>query len=254
MSIHSYRSSFRVALMAAAFAVMGAAPALAQAADASGAPAAATAPAKEKDYRLRWLDPVIFSPDHAFAPPPARGSQIEQLEFDRLRALIKGATPERLARADWDGEHEDPSAYAEAAGRDFTKLPATTALLDSITEEVDRMVKAAKAYFKRPRPYQLDTTLRHCEKGGTVPNSYPSGHAGFGWSTGWTLARLIPDRAPQIIARAQDYELSRELCGVHFVSDLAASHGAATAAVEQLLADPRLAAQVAAARAELAKN
>ncbi|MBC2665332.1 phosphatase PAP2 family protein [Novosphingobium flavum] len=205
-----------------------------------------------EDIRLRWLDPVIFAPTHAFAPPPARNSEIERVEFARLRELIRAAGPERLARAAWDGDHEEPVIYNEAAGRDFTKLPATSALLATISAEVDRMVHAAKAWFKRPRPYQADPTLPHCGKGSAAPSSYPSGHAGYGWSVGWTLARLVPERAPQILARAQDFALSRELCGVHFASDIEASHAAAIAAVEQLLIDPRLAPQVAAARAELA--
>lgn len=217
------------------------------------AAAPATAGVAE-DTRLRWLDPAIFAPTHAFAPPPARNSEIEQLEFVRLRELVRTASPERLARAAWDGDHEEPNIYNEAAGRDFTTLPATSALLAAISGEVDRMVHAAKAWFKRPRPYQADPTLTHCGTGSATPSSYPSGHAGYGWSVGWTLARLIPERAPQILARAQDFALSRELCGVHFASDLEASHAAATAAVEQLLIDPRLAPQVAAARAELAAH
>lgn len=172
--------------------------------------------------------------------------------MERVRALIAGASSERLRTAQWDGEHEEPAAFAEAAGRDFSRLPATSALLETISGEVDRMVHAAKAVFQRPRPYQVDPKLPHCGKGGGKPASYPSGHGGYGWSVGWTLARLIPDRAPAILARAQDFALSREICGVHFASDLEASHAAATAAVEQLLTDPRLDSQVAAARAELA--
>lgn len=206
----------------------------------------------DQDNRLRWLDPVTFAPANAFAPPPAPGSDVERLEFERLRTLIAGASAERLKRAAWDGDHEDPAAFSEAAGRDLAQFPATASLLAAISGEVDRTVHAAKAYFKRPRPYQMDPSLPHCGKGSTAPTGYPSGHSGYGWSVGWTLARLIPERAPAILARAQDYALSREICGVHFISDLEASRGAATAAAEQLLADPRLASQLAAARAELA--
>jgi len=214
------------------------------------APCAHAEPAE--DNRLRWLDPVTFAPANAFATPPATGSAAEKLEFDRLRAVIAAATPERLKQAAWDGDHEEPAVFSTAAGRDLARLPATTALLAAVSGEVERMVHAAKAYFKRPRPYQVDPALPHCGKGSTAPTGYPSGHAGYGWSVAWTLARLLPERAPQILARAQDYAFSREICGVHVSSDLEASHGAATAAAERLLVDPRLAAQVAAALAELA--
>jgi len=207
-----------------------------------------------EDNRLRWLDPLIFSPTHAFAPPPASGSLAEKLEMERVRSLVAAATPERLQQAQWDGEHEEPAAFAQAAARDFTRLPATSTLLQTISDEVERMVLAAKAHFQRPRPYQIDPRLPHCGTGSATLTGYPSGHAGYGWSVVWTLARLIPDRAPAILARAADFALSREICGVHLRSDLEASHAAATAAVEQLLTDPRLADQVAAARAELARH
>ena len=42
------------------------------------------------------------------------------------------------------------------------------------------------------------------------------------------------------------------ICGVHFASDTEASHVLATMITERLLVDPRMAAKVAAARAELA--
>ena len=82
--------------------------------------------------------------------------------------------------------------------------------------------------------------------------SYPSGHAGFGYSTGWALARLMPERAPRILARAKDYAFSREVCGVHFHIDTEASHVIGTVVAERMLADPRLAKTVRDARRELA--
>jgi acid phosphatase (class A) len=250
--MHAFR------LVSAAFAASLLAPAiLAPAAHAQvAAPADHMDAPKEaaEDHRLRWLDPVAFDPTHAFAPPPATSSTVYKLEFDRLRALIAAATPERRKQAEWDGNHEDPSAFSTAAGIDFATHPKTAELLATISDEVERMIHSAKAWYKRARPYQVDPALPHCGKGNKALASYPSGHGGLGWSVGWTLARLMPDRAPAILARAQDYALSREICGVHFSSDLEASHGAATAAVEAMLADPRLASQVAAAKAELAAH
>jgi acid phosphatase (class A) len=218
-------------------------------AQAPAEPTAATAP--QEDGHLRWLDPVEFAPANAFAPPPAEGSAIEAQEFVRLRALIASASPERLARARWDDDHEDPSAFNEAAGRDLSGLPATMALLTTIQQEVERVADAGKLYFARPRPYMIDPGLPNCARGKASRKSYPSGHASFGWSIGWALARLLPERAPTLLARAQDYALSRELCGVHYQSDLEASHAMAVLAAEKMMTDPRLAAQVAAARAEL---
>ena len=187
----------------------------------------------------QWLDPAEFAPEAISALPPARGSVEERTDLARIRAMIAAASPARLAQAKWDGEHEDSSTFTAAAGRDLTVLPATSALLALVQDEVERVVVAAKIHFARPRPYQLDPTLPHCGKLKAELRGYPSGHAGLGWSMAWTLARLMPARAPLLLARAQDYALSRELCGSHFSFDLEASHAMAVLAADKLLADPR---------------
>ena len=124
------------------------------------------------------------------------------------------------------------------------------ALLTLVQEDVERVVAIAKHHFRRARPFMVDPALPHCGKGEQALKAYPSGHAAFAWSAAWTLAALAPDHAAAVMARAQDYGLSREICGVHYPSDVEASHGMATAAAQALLTDPRLASQVAAARAE----
>lgn len=212
------------------------------------------APVAPRAAEPALLDPAEFAPERTFAPPPPRGSAVEKLEMERVRAIRAAASPERLAQAERDGQTENPTAFDQAAGRDLASLPATYALLMRIQRETNRVINAGKVYFDRPRPYGVDPSLPHC--GGAkkkADHSYPSGHAGMGWSVGWTLARLMPDRAPALLARAQDYALSREICAAHFESDLEASHGIAVLVADRLLADPRLADQVAAARRELAR-
>jgi len=215
------------------------------------APAPSTVAAKDAAPPL--LDPAEFAPDRTFAPPPPHNSTLEAIELQQVKALRAAVSPERLAQAERDGETENPSAFNEAAGRDLSQLPATYALLTRIQRETNRVVNAGKDYFKRLRPYGVDPQLPHCGKGKSADRGYPSGHAGMGWSVGWALSRLMPDRAAAIVARAQDYAISREICSAHFPSDLEASHGVAVTIADRLLADPRLADQVAAARRELAR-
>ena len=212
---------------------------------------AGAAPATEA--RLRYLDPAEWVPARLVAAPPAAGSAAEALEFSRLRALIAAATPERMAQARWDGDHEDPGLFNATLGRDLSKLPATWALLMLIQQETDVVIEQGKDVFARRRPYSLDPTLPACvnDRMNKSARAYPSGHASAGYAVGWALARLLPDQAPQILARADDYALSRELCGVHFHSDTEASHVIGTLAAATLLRDRRLSRQIAAARAEL---
>ncbi len=48
------------------------------------------------------------------------------------------------------------------------------------------------------------------------------------------LARIAPDRSDALMARAQQYEESRLICGMHFPSDVEAGHEVALAVVAHL--------------------
>ena len=205
--------------------------------------------------RFELVDPTTVSPVTLLPPPPARGSREEAAELAELHALIAAAPPTRLAQARADDGVEDPSIFDAATGRSLERqclLPGrscapcrTMPIAPSIWPRI---------IFGRPRPWGIDPTLHNCDAapGRKPTRSYPSGHAVLGYSVAYVLARLAPDRAPQVMARAADYALSREYCAAHFPSDTEASHVVGTLIAAQLLADPRLAGRIAAARAELA--
>ncbi|NKJ01380.1 phosphatase PAP2 family protein [Novosphingobium sp. SG707] len=202
--------------------------------------------------QIHYLNPAEVAPRLIFAPPP--GEAMTRQELDFLHRLIAVTPADRIARARADGEDETPAIYSVALGRDLRQMPATWNLLVAIEEEANAVIGAGKDEFARPRPYQADPTMPTCKavKPGKSQRSYPSGHASVGYSMGWALARLAPQRAEAVLTRADDYALGRWLCGVHYPSDTSASRGAAMVVAERLLADPRLAVQVAAARTELA--
>jgi acid phosphatase (class A) len=220
-------------------------------ADAAATPAVRM-PAEKPEPR--YLDPADYLPQRVLALPPARESAAEALELADVKNAIAAASAERRARAAWDADHEDPTAFNAVLGRDLTRLPATWDLLVTVQDEAYALTGRAKEAFARMRPYSIDATVQTCTKEdpGKPAKSYPSGHASVGYAVGWTLARLMPDYAPYILDRARDYAESRVICGVHFRSDVEASHVLATLVAERMLADPRLADKVAKARAELA--
>ena len=202
--------------------------------------------------KLHYLNPSEVAPRLIFAPPP--GEAMTRQELDFLHRLIAATPADRIARARADGEDETPAIYSAALGRDLHQMPATWNLLVTIEEEANAVIGAGKDTFARPRPYQPDAPMPTCNavKPGKSQRSYPSGHASVGYSMGWALARLAPQRAEAVLARADDYALGRWLCGVHYPSDTSASRGVAMIVAERLIADSRLAAQVAAAKEELA--
>ena len=232
-------------------AILPAAPALAQAPAATPNVASLAMPSAQPV--LHYLDARDLYPQRMLAMPAVRGSVEEADELATLHAMIAHASPERLAQAVWDTDHEDPSIFNDALGRDLRQLPQTWTLLIAVQDEAAAASVIAKEAFGRQRPSGVDETLPTC-----VPvdranafRSYPSGHASLGYSVSWVLARLNPGMAHVVLARAQDYARSRQLCGAHFPSDTEASHVLGTVVAERLLADPRLADRIAAARAEL---
>lgn len=215
-------------------------------------PSPKSAPAIKK---LIYLDPSSLAPERMLPAPPPAGSPQEGRELADLRQLIATTSPVRMAQAQWDDAHETPIIFDDVTGRKLEALPATWALLLAVQNEADRAADLAKVRFARMRPWGVDGSLPNCDagKGKQPTRSYPSGHASLGYSVGWTLAELMPERAPAILALAEDYALSRQICGVHFRSDTEASHVLATLVAERLFTDPRLAERITAARAELAR-
>jgi acid phosphatase (class A) len=196
------------------------------------------------------VDPVRLLP-----PPPPEGSAAQKAELAELHRIQDARTPAQLAQAKWDNDHEDASSFAPTLGPafDLAKLPATAKLLKIVDHEQSVAKKRGKAAFGRLRPWLIDPTLVGCEHSDDKPrSSYPSGHTSMAFAMAVVLADLLPDRAPAILARAQEYGEDRLVCGVHFRSDVVAGQALGTAVGVQLLHAPALKADIEAARQELA--
>jgi hypothetical protein len=67
--------------------------------------------------------------------------------------------------------------------------------------------------------------------------SYPSGHTTHGYAEGVLLALLIPERYPQMVARAAEYGNSRIVIGAHYAMDVIGGRTLALYDLAQLLAN-----------------
>lgn len=212
------------------------------------APAAVQKPVKA----LRYLTAADVAPERILPPPPSDPAQAKA-ELDDLHRIIAARTPERLAQAKWDDEHEDASLYGPMLGKafDLKALPATAELMSIVETDAEVAGKAAKAHFARRRPWAVDASIPNCDPDDKPTTSYPSGHATIGYSTGLVLAELMPQKAEAILTRAQDYAFSREICGAHFASDTQASQALASTLVATLKRDPAFRAKLEASRGEL---
>ncbi len=196
-----------------------------------------------------------FDATHLVPPPPAHGSVIEAQELAELHTIQKDRTEGRLEQAQWDQDHENWTLYAPmfSPAYDMDKLPATSKLLTQIQKANSAVANKAKTAFHRQRPWALDPTIKGCKiKASDDPYSaYPSGHTDVGYALGVVLAELMPDHAQAILDRASDYAYSRLVCGMHYRSDTVAAEALATAVTLSMLRNPDLAADLAAAKAEL---
>ena len=220
----------------------------------AGSCLAQTAPAAPKPPKaLQLLALTDIDPNRLLPPPVADGSETNRAELAEIHRIIDTASPDRMAQAKWDDEHEDPSAFAATvgAGFDLAKLPATAEVLAIVQNDASIAASAAKKTFQRKRPWALDATIKTCDPDDKPLTSYPSGHSTLGYSLGMTLAVLIPEKSQAFMTRAADYAHSRVVCGSHYPSDTQASQALAASFVTALLKTPDFQAKLEAAHAEL---
>jgi acid phosphatase (class A) len=195
-------------------------------------------------------------------PPPVAGSPWDRADQGLVEAL-QSADNARWQTAELDQKDLYPR-FAEAFGKpiDTNASPALVALLDHAIGDSMSTAGAAKDYFHRPRPYQRLQLQRVCEKSAapkpednpTRGDGYPSGHSVRGWTVAMVLARVAPDRTEAVMKRAEVYQESRLVCGMHFPSDVEAGHDVASAVVSRLDSSPAFQAALTAARKEYAAH
>ncbi len=81
------------------------------------------------------------------------------------------------------------------------------------------------AYLRGPTQNQVDSP------------SYPSGHTTYAYTEALLLAMLIPERYPQMVARAAEYGNDRIILGAHYAMDVLAGRTLALYDLAQLLAN-----------------
>lgn len=201
------------------------------------------------------LTPGNFDPALLLPEPPRDGTPLGKAELAQLHVIDGTRTPEEVARAKADDAMKNVAIFAEAVGPgfDLDTLPATKSLFHTVRAEEKAAADRAKDHFKRNRPWITDPTLHSCATDDEPQSSYPSGHTSMGFAMASILARLMPSKAPAIMARAADYAHNRLVCEVHFSSDVAAGQTYGMMIAERLMEQPAFQAQFASASTELRK-
>ena len=196
-------------------------------------------------------------------PPPAAGSPAEAADVAAYKAAAAGADTPRWRQAAEDDALDMPvvlKRYACALNADLdpARAPATVRLLTRTMADADHISRGAKTTYNRPRPFAADDpaaplcVVIPAERRARTSSTYPSGHATLGTIWGLVLIQLAPDRAGEIAARTRFFIESRQVCRLHYPSDLRAGERLGGVIFARLQASPDYQADLAAARAEIA--
>ncbi len=146
------------------------------------------------------------------------------------------------------------SAFSCAVGVALTpqNAPALVKVISKAGIDTQTQSGAAKDYFKRLRPFQIDKG-QTCQAPEELKGSYdyPSGHATWAWTWASLLSELVPDRATMIMARGRAYGESRIVCGVHNTTAVEAGRMTSASTLAAVHAQAAFQADLALARAEM---
>jgi acid phosphatase (class A) len=207
------------------------------------------------------LTPSALPQAPAAAPPdPAVASAGLQLEMGPLYKAVGQPPKPQTAAADqdlaillWLQKHRTPDQIAKswllldrnivqfdrALGIDMTKsTPAVVRGVTSFLKLVDGAKDSIKDRLQRPRPFVSHPEIRVClppESGW----SFPSGHSAFFRSAAVLLADLVPERRERLLAVGLLGGTSRNICGLHYPSDVDGGQRLGEAAALQILSSPQ---------------
>jgi len=207
-----------------------------------------------------YLQPEVLSNSLALIPPPpAEGSAAFALdeEVSRKSLALRGTPRWNLAAK--DAELMFPEAagtFSCALGVPITEqdTPHLYMLLRRTLADAGLSTYTAKNHYQRKRPFMKNnepTCTPDEEALLRKDGSYPSGHTAIGWAWALILTEIAPDRADAILARGRAFGESRNICNVHWHSDVVEGRFMGSAAVARLHADPAFRAEIEAAKVEL---
>lgn len=213
-----------------------------------------TTGAAAREHGPSLLSAAELDPLHALPPPPIAGTAQAAADLAELHTMQERRTPAEMEAARREGDDKRLEMFSEAAGQplDPVRFPATARLFNMVRDTASDVVDRGKAEFRRPRPWIVDPSIASCSRGEDPLSSYPSGHATFAYAEAGVLARLIPNRAAPILARAAHFAETRIICEQHFRSDVTGGEALGLLVADRLTVRPQFRASFDAARRELA--
>ncbi len=222
---------------------------------------ATTATAQREPHAYMTRDNMPNSVNYLPAPPDTSDARFFNDWLVYTRGLDTRPT-ERGAQAQADAEYSSEyiaAYYSKAIGLTISpdSMPDTYYLVACVARTGGNCTWHAKNHYMRRRPFMVmhqGTMTPDHEEGLSRNGSYPSGHTAMGWSVALVLAELFPEAQDTILSLGYEYGQSRTIVGAHWQSDVDAGRVVGAAAVARMHASADFQADLAAARAEIAKK
>jgi acid phosphatase (class A) len=192
-------------------------------------------------------------------PPPVEGSAAFILDQEIAAKYVALEDEARTTQATQDAVLAFPEALDAFNIILDTKIseeatPNLYMILRRTLADAGLSTYAAKNHYQRARPFMLNNTpicTPDDEAALRKDGSYPSGHTAIGWAWALILAEVFPEQADEIYIRGKEFGISRNVCNVHWHSDVVYGRMMGAAAVASLHANAQFLIDLAAAKEEI---
>lgn len=195
------------------------------------------------------------------SPPPEEGSAAFALDQEIASMYVASGDVSRKEQATKDAVLHFPEAMDAFNSILETKIseeatPNLYMIMRRTLADAGLSTYAAKNYYQRERPFMMNNApicTPEDEEGLRSDGSYPSGHTAIGWAWALILTEVFPDQTNVILLRGKEFGISRNVCNVHWYSDVITGRMIGTAAVARLHANEQFIIDLAAAKEEIKK-
>ena len=161
-------------------------------------------------------------------PPPEEGSAAFKLDQEIAANYVALEDEARKEQATKDAVLAFPEAVDALNNILYIKISEETTphlymILRRTLADAGLSTYAAKNHYQRKRPFMITNTpicTPEDEAALRKDGSYPSGHTAIGWAWALILTEVFPEQAVAILERGKQFGISRNVCNVHWNSDV----------------------------------
>ena len=192
-------------------------------------------------------------------PPPEEGSAAYMLDQAVAAKYVALDDEDRKAQATKDAILAFPEAtdaFNIVLNVKISKenTPHLYMILRRTLADAGLSTYAAKNHYQRKRPFMVNNTAICTpdeEAALRKDGSYPSGHSAIGWAWALILSEVFPNQADVIMERGKQFGISRNVCNVHWHSDVVYGRMMGAAAVAVLHSNTDFMIDLEAAKTEV---